>query len=157
MKRILLAMLFVSLLLAVGLYISCGSASTSDDDDASPSDDDACSICQTTSECTAAFGAGWACQNDCCVNVSGSDDDTMNATCQSLWNQMYAASPSGCGLAFYKNGVEVSLNTVIADCEADKTPYALTGPCAACVENNPPPNDCTGMSTCLQACANASR
>ncbi|MCZ7583047.1 MAG: hypothetical protein M5R36_06765 [Deltaproteobacteria bacterium] len=52
---------------------------TSPDDDASDddtgADDDAdCIICASTTECTDAFGEGWGCVGDCCVEIG--DDDT---------------------------------------------------------------------------------
>ena len=36
---------------------------------------DDCITCETTSECTDAFGSGWACINGCCEDVGGGGDD----------------------------------------------------------------------------------
>ncbi|MCZ7584796.1 MAG: integrin alpha [Deltaproteobacteria bacterium] len=52
------------------------------DDDTSDDDTGTCIICRDTSECTAAFGPGWVCVENCCEEFSedDADDDTAGAT-----------------------------------------------------------------------------
>jgi hypothetical protein len=71
---------------------------TDDDDDWIPDDDNdddwtldddtaQCISCETTSECTEAFGTGWACLEDCCEDLNedadagGGDDDDDDSSC----------------------------------------------------------------------------
>ena len=58
---------------------SAGSEQIDDDDTASSDDDESCYTCQTTPECNAAFGPGWACNEGCCVEIGDDDvDDDLN-------------------------------------------------------------------------------
>jgi hypothetical protein len=73
MKTNLALLLLPLTLLAASLagFLAC---SNDDDDD---NDNGECIVCSTTSECTAALGAGWACQGGCCINF-GADDDAAD-------------------------------------------------------------------------------
>ena len=66
-----LAVLALVLVAAVVACLGCGD----DDDDDNDAQDQDCILCQTTAECTAALGAGWACQNGCCEDFGAADDD----------------------------------------------------------------------------------
>jgi hypothetical protein len=62
----------VVLLVSVGVFtMACDDSG--DDDDAG--DDNECIACETTAECTAAFGAGWGCQSGCCIEIGDDDAD----------------------------------------------------------------------------------
>lgn len=75
----LLVSAIISTVLALFLGISCSDGGD-DDDDASDDDADECYTCETTAECTAAFGQGWGCDDGCCEQIPIDDDDLDDDT-----------------------------------------------------------------------------
>ena len=55
-----------------------------------------CAVCATTSECTSALGTGWACVDECCVDLAG-DSDGGNGGGESGDDDAGGGGPVGSG------------------------------------------------------------